>query len=76
MCSVLDIKFVVYFVKKIFRSNIFNFEIYFTTVVGDNNKYNEDEFQFQFLINIKLLNSLDTQKHGNKEKLSIKKASL
>ena len=25
---------------------------------------------------IKLLNSMDTQKHGNKEKLSVKKASL
>ena len=34
-------------------------------------QYNEDD-----LIYIKLLNSIDTKKHGNKERLSVKKASL
>ena len=39
-------------------------------------QYNEDDFRFKILINIKLLNSMDTQKHGNKEKLSIRKVPL
>ena len=38
------------------------------------NKYNEDDFRI--LIWIKQLNSMDKQKHGNKEELSIIKASL
>ena len=43
-------------------------------VVGD--YINMMIINFNFDFDIKLLNSIDTQKHGNKENLSIKKASL
>ena len=33
-------------------------------------QYNEDDLQFQFLIFTKLSTSMDTHKHGNKEKMS------
>ena len=35
-------------------------------------QYNKDNFRFKFMISIKLSNSMDTHKYGNKEKLSIK----
>jgi len=44
-------------------------------VVGDNTNIMKTTFDLN-LIRIKLLNSMDTQKHGNKEKLLIKKAFI
>ena len=45
-----------------------------STLIGD--YLNMMTINFNFDFDIKLLNSMDTQKHGNKENLSIKKASL
>ena len=39
-------------------------------------QYNEEGLSISILTYIKLLNSMDKQKHGKKEKLSIKKAYL
>ena len=39
-------------------------------------QYNENDFRLKFLFNIKPLNSMDTQKHGNKKKLPIRKLSF
>ena len=39
-------------------------------------QYNEDDLRIKFVTFTKLSNSMDTQKHGNKEKLSISNISL
>ena len=45
-------------------------------VAGDYINIIKTTFDCNMLVYIKPLNSMDTQKHGKKEKLSIKKASL
>ena len=49
---------------------MYGYNFIYITVVGDNINIMKTTFELNFDF-IKLLNSMDTQKNGNKEKLSI-----
>ena len=60
----------IYFlIKSLIKMNVYS------TVVGENINIMKTTFDLNFDF-IKLLNSMDTHKNGNKEKLSIKKVFL